>query len=222
MQPTNLFELEEAVKNKKIVSAVRKDGTIDRFFISTCGNLCCFFPKSGRRGFIVSMSTFDEYTKFKFKVDKTEEQKLKAEYNKIAKYKKMAEKASFTNSWIEDCKNLPTLEEFEKDQKNNEYGILYNHGITTGNKIDGKVISLSRIEKQYPRAINELREAIANKEAVGTIISTVPFAGYEMTISVEPRDGGIMGYLSLEYKGCGNGYYYLLINDENFIGYDVD
>jgi len=222
MQPTNFLELEEAVKNKKIVSAVRKDGTIDRFFISACGNLCSFFPKSGRRGFIVSMSTFDEYTKFKFKVDKTDEQKLNTEYNKIAKYKKMADKASFTNSWIEDCKNLPTLEEFKKDPKNNEYGILYNHGITTGNKIDGKVISLSRIEKQYPQAIQRLREAIANKEAVGTIISTAPFAGYEMTISVEARGGGIMGYLSLEFKGCGNGYYYLLINDENFIGYDVD
>jgi thiol-disulfide isomerase/thioredoxin len=223
MQPKNLFELEKAVKDKKIVSALRKDGKIDRFFISACGNLCCFFPRSGRRGFIVSMSTFDEYTKFKFKVKKTEEQKLKSEYNTIAKYKKMAEQASFTNSWIEDCRKLPTLEEFKKDPKKNEYGILYNHGITTGNKIDGKVISLSRIEKQYPQAIQRLREAIANKENVDNIISRAKFAGYEMSISVNKVDeGDFMGTLSLEYKGCLNGYYYLLINDENFIGYDVD
>ena len=27
---------------------------------------------------------------------------------------------------------------------------------------------------------------------------------------------------SKEYRNCGNGYYYLLINDEYVIGYDVD
>lgn len=219
MQPSELFQ---AVKDKKIISGTRQSGEVDRFFISSCNNLCYFARNSRRKGRIVPLSFFDQYVKFKTNADKTEEQKLKAEYNKIAKYKTMAEKASFTNSWIEDCKNLPTLEEFKKDPKSNEYGILFNHGITTGNKIDGKVISLSRIEKKYPQAIQRLREAIANKQAVGTIISTVPFAGYEMSISVEARDGGIIGYLSLEFKGCGNGYYYLLINDENFIGYDVD
>lgn len=219
MQPSELFQ---AVKDKKIISGTRQSGEVDRFFISSCNNLCYFARNSRRKGNIVPLSFFDQYVKFKTNADKTEEQKLKSEYNKIAKYKTMAEKASFTNSWIEDCKNLPTLEEFKEDPKSNEYGILFNHGITTGNKIDGKVISLSRIEKKYPQAIQRLREAIANKQAVGTIISTVPFAGYEMSISVEARDGGIIGYLSLEFKGCGNGYYYLLINDENFIGYDVD
>jgi hypothetical protein len=219
MQPSELFQ---AVKEKKIISGTRKNGEVDRFFISGCNNLCYYARGSRRRGYIVPHSFFDQYVKFKTRVEKTEEEKLKAEYRMIAKYKTMAEKASFTNSWIEDCKNLPTFEEFQKDPKTSEYRVLYTHGITTGNKIDGKVISLNRIEKKYPSAIKRLREAIANKEAVGTIISTVPFAGYEMTISVEARDGGIMGYLSLEFKGCGNGYYYLLINDENFIGYDVD
>ena len=41
-------------------------------------------------------------------------------------------------------------------------------------------------------------------------------------IEHKKREGMFFGYLSLEYKGCGNGYYYLLINDDNFIGYDVD
>lgn len=222
MQPSNLQELKEAVKDKKIISAVRNDGTIDRFFISTTDDLCYFARGSSRRGYYVSMSIFDSYSKFKVKKEKTEEEKLKSEYRLISKYKTMAEKASFSNDWIEDCKKLPTFEEFKNYKKENEYGLLYNFRITTGNKIDGKVISLSRIEKKYPSAIKKLREAIASQTAVGTIISTVPFAGYEMTISVEQRESGIIGYLSLEFKGCGNGYYYLLINDENFIGYDVD
>jgi len=222
MQPSNLQELEQAVKDKTIISGVRNDGTVDRFFISGCNNLCYFARGSRRRGYVISPSMFDQYVKFKTRVEKTEEEKLKSEYRMLAKYKTMAEKASFSNDWIEDCKKLPTFEEFKNYKKENEYGLLYNFRITTGNKIDGKVISLSRIEKKYPSAIKQLREAIASQTAVGTIISTVPFAGYEMTISVEQRESGIVGYLSLEFKGCGNGYYYLLINDENFIGYDVD
>ena len=27
---------------------------------------------------------------------------------------------------------------------------------------------------------------------------------------------------SKEFRNCGNGYYYLLINDEYMIGYDID
>ena len=30
------------------------------------------------------------------------------------------------------------------------------------------------------------------------------------------------GYFAKEFRNCGNGYYYLLINDNYFIGYDVD
>lgn len=222
MQPNNVQELKEAVQEKKIVSGVRHDGRVHRFFIAKDGELCYFAPRAKRYGYYVNEGLFNGYMKFKFVKEKNEEQKLKSEYRLLGKYKTMAEKATFTNSWIEDCKKLPTLEEFKEFKKENEYGILYNFNITTGSKIDGKVISLSRIAKEYPSAIQRLREAIANKQAVGTIISTVPFAGYEMTISVEQREKGIMGYLSLEFKGCGNGYYYLLINDENFIGYDVD
>lgn len=230
MQPTNFNELEQAVKNKEIVSAVRKDGSVDRFFISTGGHLCYFVPRSSRRGYVISPSSFEEYVKFKFRAKKTDEQKLKSNYNVIGKYKRLAMQSTFTNDYIEQCKNLPTFEEWKNDLREERFTDsgkmvnkdLYDFGITTGNKIDGQVISLSRIEKKYPRAIQSLREAIASQTAVGTIISRANFAGYEMTISVEARDNGIVGYLSLEYKGCGNGYYYLLINDENFIGYDVD
>ncbi len=222
MQPNSVQELKEAVQEKKIISGVRHDGRVHRFFIAKGGELCYFAPRTRRYGYYVNEGLFNGYTKFKFVKEKNEEQKLKSEYKLLGKYKTMAEKATFTNSWIEDCKKLPTFEEFKKYEKENEYRVLHNFHITTGNKIDGKVISLSRIEKKYPLAIQRLREAIANKQAVGTIISRANFAGYEMSISVEERDGGIMGYLSLEFKDCGNGYYYLLINDENFIGYDVD
>lgn len=231
MQPKNYNELYEAVDKKEIISAVTKDGKKHRLFISTSRQLCRFIPKSSRRGYAIHQFDFDNYSKFIGKSEpKSEDQKLKKLYNVIAKYKKMASQATFSNDWIESCKNLPNFDTWindkvkigwKSDDSKLEPKSLYELNITTGNRIDGKVISLSRIEKEYPYIIKRLRDAIKEQKAVGHI-GGGRFAGYDMTISVEQKESGIMGYLSLEYKGCGNGYYYLLINDENFIGYDVD
>ncbi|MGE3468427.1 MAG: hypothetical protein AB7J13_16015, partial [Pyrinomonadaceae bacterium] len=96
---------------------------------------------------------------------------------------------------------------------------------TTGTTIDGKVISLNRIAKKYPREIERLREAIRTRTAGAYITGRwAKFTGYDISIEADlnTETGDFRAFLSLEYAGCGNGYYYLLINDENFIGYDVD
>ena len=31
-----------------------------------------------------------------------------------------------------------------------------------------------------------------------------------------------MAGLNMEYENCGNGYYYMLINEDRFIGIDID
>jgi hypothetical protein len=219
----SLRELYNAVENKQIVSAQTENGNTFRFFISTTKQLCYFAKRSSRRGYYVSESEFNKFIKFNENKEKTEEQKLKQQYNVIAKYKKMAGTSTLTNSWINDCLALPTFDEWKNDLKDGaRLKCFYAYGITTGNSIDGKVISLNRIEKEFPSAIQRLREAISTQTAVGTIVHCARFSGYDMSISVEQKTCGIMGYLSLEYKGCGNGYYYILINDDNFIGYDVD
>ena len=49
------------------------------------------------------------------------------------------------------------------------------------------------------------------------------FCGYGGSLWVNRKgDGKVTAGFSKEYRGYGNGYYYLLINDETFIGYDVD
>ena len=71
---------------------------------------------------------------------------------------------------------------------------LYENHITTGTVIDGMCISLARIEK---------------------------YCG--STLWCEPDgEGGMKAGFSKEYRDCGNGYYYLLINDKFMIGYDID
>jgi hypothetical protein len=232
MTPTTYEELYKAVDQNEIVAAIRKDGTKHRLFVATNGNLCFFKPRSSRRGYAIYSQDFENYVKFIGKAEsKSEADNLKKQYNVIAKYKKLASQSTLSNSWIEDCKKLPDFETWKNDVITEQYGSpcepkqksLYEFGITTGNKIDGKVISLSRIAKEYPYAIEQLREGIKNKKAVGTVLYGRRFAGYDISISLEQKETGeLFGYLSLEYKGCGNGYYYLLINDENFIGYDVD
>lgn len=229
MQPKTFEELYQAVDKKEIVSAIDKKGKVHRLFVATNGFLCEFKPRSSRRGYRFHESEFDNFTSFQSApAPKTEGDKLKKLYNTIAKYKKMASEATFSNSFIEDCKKIPTFDEWKNDKFTDDYSkviapkSLYELHITTGNKIDGKVISIARIAKQYPHYAQRLREAIKN-QTEGQICSRVQFAGYEMTLSTAKKETGeFMGYLSLEFKGCGNGYYYLLINDENFIGYDVD
>lgn len=162
------------------------------------------------------------------------EEKLRKEYRLIEKYKRMAGESSFTNPFIRDCLALPDFDtwrnvvvepsSWEKD-KEPRPKTLYELHITTGTSIDGKVISLKRIAKKYPLAIERLRESVRNRSG-GTFITGrwAKFAGYDISIETDfnVETGDFRGFLSLEYAGCGNGYYYLLINDENFIGYDVD
>jgi hypothetical protein len=216
MEIATFDQLKEAVEKEDVISA-KADNKTYRFFISGNGVLCYFKTGSRKRGFPVDE---DLFSKFKNYVGKPSElDKKKIEFRIIEKFRKYAEKASFDNNFIRQCKELPkTLDEWSKDN----YKSAYEYGITTGCKITGQIISLNSIAKQYPQAVERARECIKNK-TIGTCLSTVPFRNYDTSMSFQLNDKNeLVGFLSLEYKGCGNGYYYLLINDENFIGYDVD
>ncbi|HMM78448.1 MAG TPA: hypothetical protein PKC65_00335 [Pyrinomonadaceae bacterium] len=231
----NYQQLHEAVKSGSIVGAVDNNGKKHRFFISDGGSLCRFKPRSSRRGYSVYEADLPRYTRFiSSKPAQTGEEKLRKEYRLIEKYKRMAGEASFTNPFIRDCLAIPDLDAWRKDlvepnswakDREKRPKTLYELHITTGTNIDGKVISLNRIAKKYPREIERLREAIRNKTAGAFITGRwAKFAGYDISIETDlnGENGDFRGFLSLEYAGRGNGYYYLLINDENFIGYDVD
>ncbi|QQS33020.1 MAG: hypothetical protein IPM50_00085 [Acidobacteriota bacterium] len=231
----NYQQLHEAVKSGSVVGAVDNDGKKHRFFISDGGSLCRFKPRSSRRGYTVYESDLAIYSRFiSSKPPQTGEEKIRKEYRLIEKYKRMAGEASFSNPFIRDCLALPDIDAWRKDLvepnswetgKSQRPKTLYELHITTGTNIDGKVISLNRIAKKYPREIERLREAIRMRSAGAFITGRwAKFAGYDISIETDlnTETGDFRGFLSLEYAGCGNGYYYLLINDENFIGYDVD
>ncbi|MFN6965181.1 MAG: hypothetical protein ACK4S4_15655 [Pyrinomonadaceae bacterium] len=234
-----LTELRDKIRSGDIVAAVRLDGTRDRLFVSTGGAVCRFKKGSYRRGYQLDLYDLANYGELVGPPPPlSEEDQLKKQYRVIAKYKKMAAEATFTNPFIRDCLALPDFETWKHDLLPDDYWdvsrrgkqkSLYDYHVTTGTRIDGKVISLDRIAKKYPSEIERLRECIRTKTRSGLLGGLVvgwgraKFDGYDVSIETDTTDDGdFMCYLSLEYAGCGNGYYYLLINDNNFIGYDID
>lgn len=83
-------------------------------------------------------------------------------------------------------------------------------------------ISLARIEKYCGSTSMALfRKALKDGKIFST--SRFDFCGYDGTLWCEPdSEGGMKAGFSKEYRDCGNGYYYLLINDKFMIGYDID
>ena len=88
-------------------------------------------------------------------------------------------------------------------------------------KIAAADLEKSLYENRITTGTQRFRQAMKNKEKFSTL--RFDFCGYDGTLWCEPRDNGDMAAgFSKEYRNCGNGYYYLLINDEFMIGYDID
>lgn len=139
------------------------------------------------------------------------------EYRKMtAKFIKYARRASFTNPFIRKCLAADPAKS------------PYQNGLTVGCQKDGEIISLTSIANTDPYVATAFRTALKNREKYHSYF--FKFRGYDATLSVQPhkegnyysQPGDIMGYLSLEYTGTGNGHYYSLINDENFIYVEQD
>ena len=128
----------------------------------------------------------------------------------VLKYQKLARLATHTNDWLRKIANA----DLDKS--------LYENRITTGTRIDGKCIGLATIEK-YCGSWDMARFRTALKQGEKFSTGRFDFCGYDGTLWCEPRENGDMAAgFSKEYRNCGNGYYYLLINDEYMIGYDID
>lgn len=134
----------------------------------------------------------------------------------VAKFKRYASRATFPSKFIRKC--------LEADPSKS----CYENNLTTGTGIDGEIISLKAIERYAPYAVQEFRKAL--KERRDYHSHKFDFRGYDgsLWLQVAEKDDGyykagdIAAGFSKEYRGCANGYYYSLIDDEHFIGTDVD
>lgn len=128
--------------------------------------------------------------------------------NPTTKFIKEAKKADFRNRFIEKCLAA-----------NPELG-PYQNGLTTGTLIDGKCITVKALEDEFPYTMKRFWEAFNNGETWHSPRDR--WRGYDMSVWVNNVNGDICAGLDMEYKDCGNGYYYALINRDKFIGIDID
>lgn len=131
--------------------------------------------------------------------------------NPTLKFKKEAAKAEFYNDFIEQCLGADP----EKGP--------YQNGLTSGTSIDGKCITTKAIEKdfKYVGLMDAFWRAFyANEEWHS---SRYRWRGYDLSLWVgKDSQGRATAGLNMEYLNCGNGYYYMLINEDKFIGIDID
>lgn len=179
-----------------------------RLFLSAQGNVCEFAPRSRKRGYAIPLNVVESWRSI--------EEVQRNEADTVAKFRRYAARASFPSAFVRKCLAAdPT-----KD--------CYENRLTTGTRIDGEIISLKAIERYEPWAVGEFRKALMERREYHSC--RFDFRGYDGSLWIEiaekddsyNRKGDVMAGFSKEYRGCGNGYYYSLIDDEHFIGTDID
>ena len=174
---------------------------------------CTYILAIGRRKVGSVFVDWENITKVRYPKIETNEVRLKS---LIGKYIKEAKKANFTNPFIRKCLTADITKS------------AYENGITTGTRIDGKVISIKTLLKHAQYETEQFIKALENKQKYCSC--KFLFQGYDCHFSISVHTDGdeyyqagdVSACLSKEYKNTANGYYYLLINDSSFIGYDID
>lgn len=192
---------------------VRIDGKRRTLFINREANqIGIIAPKKKNRGYL--FDSWDSIEKIYYPSPKRSRSPQQINMWFVRKYQKLAAKASFSNIYIRNILNADPSK------------TLFENSITTGTRIDGQVISLEAIRKWCGEAnYQNFKEALKDKRTFDS--GRFDFRGYDgrLWIAVYENNDGIYEInagFSKEYRNCGNGYYYLLINDDNFIGYDID
>ncbi len=179
-----------------------------RLFLTASREICEFAPRSRCRGFELGREFVSQWLSIK-KVKRKES-------NIVAKFQKYAARATFPSEFIRKCLDADISKS------------CYENGLTTGTRIDGDIISLKSIERFSPWSVNEFRKSL--KERRNYHSGRFDFRGYDGSLWIEVKEkdgnyyrkGDVVAGFSKEYRGCGNGYYYFLIDDEHFIGCDID
>lgn len=179
-----------------------------RLFLSQNNLICEFAPRSRKRGYPIDGCIIADWIEIAPYTPQ--------ERNIVAKFQRYAARATFTSTFIRKCLAADT----SKD--------CYENGLTTGTSIDGEIISLNAIERFSPYSVRQFRGALKERKAYHS--GRFEFRGYDGSLWIEIAEqddgyylkGDVKAGFSKEYRGCGNGYYYLLIDDEHFIGIDID
>jgi hypothetical protein len=203
-----------------------------RLFVSTSGTLGYFAKGKHRRGYAVR-DIIDNVVsvKVKSKKDKT----VIEEYlDNLRKFKKAYTELLHKNLWpnLRDGYNRLNLSDFEEfinqyaGEKNSSYDLylilceyckLHNLDLNTENHYKTTTIK-SNAPKNYSSMYNtcvaNIGKQLENKENFHYSWQS----NYDVSVEGKLCDDDIYrAWFSLEFRGCGNGHYYLLVNENQAV-----
>lgn len=206
--------LTELCKSQDSTIATSTDRTKYRLFINDSNQLCYLKKGSTKYGYFLESSDLKSLTTVVVNLNLSEEEEKEQKRiilaNIIRKYKNEALKATFTNPFIRDVLNA------------DESLSLCKNKLSGGVKIEGKFISTKRMAYVLKHEGEAFLDALKNKTNFHS--GRYKMDGYEASVELklDPETGDFRGWLNREYANCLNGHYYLLLSDENFVGYDID
>ena len=185
---------------------------VKRLFIGCNSGKVCELKKGARnKGYILDVSNIINIEVIK---PKSEIDIFKKNVNKIIKY------LSASGLWqqkLEDVKKLLTLSDAEIIAlKNNFYDESKKHNITLWGTdcfysfFEERGIKSVNFEDKFHKEyeVNEINRAIRNNDNYYTTWRK----NYDNSIRIENSNNNLRGWYSEEYKDCGNGHYYYLLD----------
>jgi hypothetical protein len=221
----NIMEYEQAlniVKDSSSKAFLINGQDRKRLAISSCGSLMEMAPRSKRRGYILSLTTIQDIQSLVPIIPKIASMNhLERKAESLRKWKRYVEKNRFPSflwtklgeeaNQITEEKLRKYISEGKADSSYDAWKACSDFGLP---HIEGfKTITLATC--RCPEwTIRRIAEAIEKKEDFNEHWEN----GYDYSCSGRTcEDGKYQAWLSQEFKGCGNGHYYLLISQKQAI-----
>jgi len=212
-----------------------------RLFVSTSGSLAYFGKGKRRHGYAIYGIARDiesVIVKDNKKSEQTEQEKY---FENLKKFKKTFTQNLHLNLWsdlrkaynefdIEDFENFVNKSEVEKESSYNFYKLLVEYcQLKHSNVITENKHKITTIKSNSPKGYGssyEYNMCVANIKKHLDKKENFNYAWrstYDVSVSGKLcEDGVYRAWFSLEFRGCGNGHYYLLVNENQAVFYEND
>ena len=217
----NYQEIFDYIKNNNgerfVVTFTNGKTEIKRLFISTCGDICEFIPRSRKRGRMISVNNFENIV-LKPKNVKSGVEICRANLNKIIKYltasgfwKPMLQGAIYLSKLSdEELSSMCCWDKYHQVMSDelSQQGVRW-FGCECFNNLFAVKIKTMNFDKFDKAHITRLiQESIANKRNFNYKWRK----GYDNSLEIRFGEPYSRAWYSEEYKDCANGHYYFMLD----------
>ena len=215
MDYIKVYELVKGNNSKKfIITDINGNKTTKRLFISVRDNICEFAPRSRTKGYILNIDNIIDINMCVS--NKTDIDYFRRNLSNVIKYlsnsglwQPMLQGAKYLSSLSDD--EIKTLKDYQiynnYNKENNIRFWNYDCFLSLFSKGAIKTINLHKYQKED--ILRDIRHAITHKINYKHQWQK----GYDNSIELSFNNDIAYGWYSEEYRGCGNGHYYFLLDD---------